>query len=220
MLHIAVTAEARPERLTKSARKNLRRQGRVLASVYGKGQDSTSVLLSASDISRIFSAETGENTLVDLSITNRPGRQLARVIAIEMEPITNRFRHVGLHIISANEPQKAHVPVEFVGEPEAVHNNVGILEVGTSSVEISALPEDLIGHLSIDVSGMQINDVKHVSDLVLPGRVQLITDPTTPLVSLRTARVVDSTTDASADSPVVTGVTNDSSSPEEAQTGV
>ncbi len=220
MLHIAVTAEARPERLTKSARKNLRKQGRVLASVYGKGQESSSVLLSASDISRVFSAETGENTLIDLSITNRPGRQLARVVAIEMEPITNRFRHIGLHIISATESQKAHVPVEFVGEPEAVHNNIGVLDVGTASVEIAALPEDLIGHLTIDVSAMQINDVLHVSDLVLPARVELITDPTTPLVTLRTARVLDGTADATADSPLVSGVTNDSSSPEEASTGV
>lgn len=220
MLHIAVTAEARPERLTKSERKNFRKQGRVLASVYGKGQESSSVLLSASDMLRVFSAETGENTLIDLSITNRPGRQLARVVAIEMEPITNRFRHVGLHVISATESQKAHVPVEFIGEPEAVHNKIGVLEVGTASVEITALPEDLIGHLSIDVSGMQIDDVFHVSDLVLPARVELITDPTAPLVSLRTARVPDGTTDASADSPVVTGVVNDSSSPEEALTGV
>lgn len=214
MLHIAVTAEARPERLTKSARKNLRKQGRVLASVYGKGQDSSSVLLSASDISRVFSAETGENTLIDLSITNRPGRQLARVVAIEMEPITNRFRHIGLHIISATESQKAHVPVELIGEPEAVHNNVGVLEIGLSSIEVAALPEDLIGHLTLDVSGMQMNDVKHVSDLELPARVQLITDPTTPLVSLRAARVVEAA-DTSTDT-----VTNDSSSPEEALKGV
>lgn len=216
MQHIAVTAEARPERLTKSERKNFRKQGRVLASVYGKGQASSSVLLSASDVLRVFSAETGENTLIDLSISGQAGRQLARVVAIEMEPITNRFRHIGLHVISATESQKAHVPVEFVGEPEAVHNNIGVLEIGTATIEVAAMPEDLIGHLTIDVSGMQINDVKHASDLELPARVQLITDPTTPLVSLRNARVTDGTTDASADSPVVTGVTNDSSSPEEA----
>ncbi len=220
MLHVSVTAEARPERLAKSARKNLRKAGRVLASVYGKGQPSTSVLLSASDISRVLSAETGENTLIDLSITEKPGRQLARIVAIEMEPITNRFRHIGLHIISASEPQKATVTVEFVGEPADVHNHVGALEVGSDTVEISALPEDLIGHLTLDVSDMAIDDVKHVSDLTLPARVQLITDPSTVLVSLRTARVPDGTTEASADSPVVTGVTNNSSSPEEAQKGV
>ncbi len=219
MLHIAVTAEARPERLAKSARKNLRKEGRVLASVYGKGQTSTSVLLSASDISRVLSATTGENTLIDLSITNRPGRQLARVIAIEMEPITNRFRHIGLHIISATEAQKAAVTVEFVGEPPAVHNKVGVLEIGTDTVEISALPEDLIGHFTIDVSQMEIGDVKHASDLVLPGRVELLTAPETPLVSLRIARTTTGTTDAGADSPVVTPITNNSSSPDSATKG-
>lgn len=212
MLHIAVTAQSRPERLAKSARKNLRKSGRVLASVYGKGQPSTSVLLSASDISRVLSAETGENTLIDLSISDAPGRRLARIVAIEMEPITNRFRHVGLHIISATESQKAEVTVEFLGEPGDVHNKVGVLDVGSATVEIVALPEDLIGHLAIDVSQMVIGDVLHVSDLELPARVELVTDPTTVLVSLRPARVDGAITDAGADSPVVSGVTT----PEEA----
>ena len=202
MLHISVTAQARPERLSKSARKNLRKEGRVLASVYGKGLPSTSVLLSASDISRVLSAETGENTLIDLAITSKPGRQLARVIAIEMEPITNRFRHIGLHVISATELQKASITVEFIGEPGTVRNKVGVLDVGSDTVEIAALPEDLVGHLTLDVANMEIGDVKYARDLVLPERVELTSDPDLVLVALHHVRVIAS--EVVADVPTVT----------------
>ena len=190
MLHIPLTAEARPEKLAKSQCRNLRKAGRVLASVYGKGQPSTSVLLSATDIQRVLASETGANTLIDLSIGGVTGRRLARIVAIEMEPITKRFRHIGLHVISATDSQKATVSVEFLGEPDTVRNKVAVLVVGSDTVDIAAPPEDLIGHIAIDVSQMEIGDVKHVRDLELPTRVELLTDPDAVLVSLRTARVV------------------------------
>ncbi|MBC8142779.1 MAG: 50S ribosomal protein L25 [Armatimonadetes bacterium] len=219
MKHIAVTAQARPDDMTKSAVKTLRKEGRVLASVYGKGQKSASVILSASDIMRVLSAETGENTLIDLSITDKPGRVLARLIEMEMEPLTNRFRHVGLHVISATETQKASVTVEVIGEPADVHNNVGYLDTVNGAVEISALPESLVGSLTLDVSAMKVGDIKHASDLELPAGMELLSDPDLILVALRDNHLdgnAASVADATAESPVVTGITNDSSSPEEA----
>jgi len=222
MKHIAVTAQTRSERLTKGQRKDLRRTGSILASVYGKGRTSTSVLLSASDLSRIFSSETGVNTLVDLAIDDQQTRSLARVTAIEMEPITQRFRHIGLHIIAANETQKASVPIEMVGEPVDVHNHDGIVEQGTTTVEISAMPENLVGHLTLDISNMAMDDVLHVSDLELPQGVEILTSGDTPVASLHRTPETISTEDAEAtgDDETVSGVTRDSSSPEEALTGV
>jgi hypothetical protein len=95
-----------------------------------------------------------------------------------------------------------------------------VLEVGISSIEVSALPEDLIGHLSIDVSGMQIIDVKHVSDLELPRVYN--SSPIRPRRSSACATLVSL---VALRTPPPTrrwlpAVTNDSSSPEEAQTGV
>lgn len=215
MKHIAVTAQARPDDMTKSAVKTLRKEGRVLASVYGKGLPSASVILSASDIMRVLGAETGENTLIDLSITEKPGRVLARLTAMEMEPLTNRFRHVGLHVISATERQKAHVTVEVIGEPADVHNNVGYMDAVNSTVEISALPESLVGSLTLDVSAMKVGDIKHASDLELPAGMELISDPDTILVALRDNHLDGNAavSDDTAETPAVTG---DSSSPGEA----
>ena len=218
MKHIAVTAQSRPDSMTKSAVKTLRKEGRVLASVYGKGQTSASVILSASDIMRVLSADTGENTLIDLSITDMPGRKLARLTAIEMEPLTQRFRHVGLHLISATELQKAHVTVEIIGESPDVHNNLGYLDAVNGTVEISALPEALVGSLTLDVSAMKVGDIKHAGDLELPANMTLISDPEMIIVALRDNHTDTNAgvADATAESPAVSGVTSDSSSPEEA----
>lgn len=218
MKHISVTAQARPDDMTKSAVKTLRKEGRVLASVYGKGELSTSVILSASDIMRILSAETGENTLIDLAISDKPGRRLARLTAIEMEPLTSRFRHVGLNLISATEMQKATVPVEFVGEPEDVRNNLAFLDTINSTVDISALPENFVGGIVLDISEMKVGDILTVAALQIPEKIEITTDPETVLIVAREPRVEvsEEVVQADAESPEVTGVTNDSSSPEEA----
>jgi large subunit ribosomal protein L25 len=222
MQHVAVTAQPRAERLTKGQRKDLRRNGTILASVYGKGRESVPVTLSAADLSRVFSSETGTNTLVDLKIGDTSQRSLARITAIEMEPITMRFRHVGLHIISANESQKATVPIEIVGEPEAVHNHEGIIESTLNTVEISAMPENLVGHVTLDVSNMEMDQVLHASDLELPQGVELLTASDATVAALhRTPEVLsDEAVEATGDDEAVSGVTRDSSSLEEDLIGV
>jgi len=217
MEHIAITAEPRPEHLTKGARKALRQSGHILASVYGKGIESVSVILSASDLARVLNTETGTNTLVDLTIGKTKRRQLARLSAIEMEPITHYFRHVGLHVIQSNQMQKANVPIQFVGEAEAMHNHTGLLEPGVATVEIQAMPESLVGHLTVDVSQMEIGDVLHASDLPLPPKVNLLSDPALPIASLRLMRdtMTAEERELNEDDETLVGVTRDSSSIEE-----
>ena len=219
MLHIAVTAETRPERLTKSARKILRAKGGVLASVYGKGRPAVSVILSAADLSRVLSAETGENTLIDLSIQGRAERQLARLDSIEMEPITNRFRHVGLHTISALDSQKGMIQVNLVGEPASVHSHTAILETGAILLEVSAMPEDMVGRVDVNVAGMVGGDVIHAGDILLPPGVTLVSDPALAVASLHLAAgSVSAETRqqiAEGDTDALSGIKRNSSSFEE-----
>ena len=219
MLHIAVTAEVRPERLTKSARKNLRAKGGVLASIYGKGRPSVSVILSASDLSRVLSAANGENTLIDLSIKGRAERQLARLDSIEMEPITNKFRHVGLHTISALDSQKAMIQVNLLGVPDSVHNHLAALETGATLLEVAAMPEDMVGHIDVNVAGMVSGDVIYAGDLLLPKGVTLVSDSQLAVASLHPSADSMSATEreqvSQGDTAVIGGITHDSSSVEE-----
>jgi large subunit ribosomal protein L25 len=188
MQHIAIEVKPRPDHLTKGERKQLRRDGFILASVYGKDISGVPVTMKASDLARVFRAETGINTLIDLPLNGK--RRVVKVEHIEQDPITHHILHVGLHEIKANEPQKATVAVETVGEPEAVHAKEGILELGTTTIEVKCLPERAVPRLMLDVSGMKINDVLRASDLKLPAGFELLTDAETPLASLHVLKAM------------------------------
>jgi len=191
MQHIAIEVTPRPERLTKGERKQLRKDGNILATVYGKGQESVPVTVKASDLARVFRAETGINTLIDLPLNGK--RHVVKMEHVEQDPITHHILHVGLHEIQANEPQKATIAVEIVGEPDAVHTKEGVLELNATTVEVKCLPEQAVTSVVLDVSDMTINDVRRAGDLKLPGGFELLTDPDMMLASLHVlkARVTE-----------------------------
>jgi large subunit ribosomal protein L25 len=203
MEHIAVEARPRASHLTKGERKDLRRHGMILGSVYGRGMDSVSVLVEGRDIVRLFQTEAGKNTLIDLKLDGK--QHLVRVTNIETDPISRVPLHVGLQKISAREPQKVSIPVEFVGEPEAVRINDAHLEGPSPVVDVRALPESLVPSLTIDISEMSVGDVKRAGDISLPQGFELLSDPEMPLVSLRPNQLVVEEAETSAESAETAG---------------
>jgi large subunit ribosomal protein L25 len=66
------------------------------------------------------------------------------------------------------------VPLHFIGAETAP----GVKDGGTishllTSVEISCLPAKLPEYIAVDVSGLALNEMVHLSDLVLPEGVTL-----------------------------------------------
>jgi large subunit ribosomal protein L25 len=186
MQHIAMEARTRAAKMTKGERKQLRRSGYVMGSLYGRGIEAQSVTVSAKDLVRVLSAEAGVNTLVDLTFNGK--RHLIKLSGIEIDPISRALRHVGLHTIKASEPQKATIPVELVGEPELVQTNEAALEQASMTIDVKALPEKMGHSIQLDVSEMQLDEVKYASDLQLPKGFELISTAEMPIVALRAKR--------------------------------
>jgi large subunit ribosomal protein L25 len=186
MRHFAMKAERRDTSLSKGQRKQLRHKGHILASVYGRDMDPVAVVLNARDVRDALSMETTVNTLIDLTVDGK--KHLVRMENIEIDPIERRMIHISLHKIKTNEAQKAIVPVELTGEPEAVRNHDAILERNRTDIEIKAMPERLPSSFALDISDMQMGEVRRVGDLTLPKGVELVTDAEMPLVSLAVIR--------------------------------
>lgn len=183
MEHIAMQAERREGKLSKGQRRVLRDSGHIMASVYGRDMDSMSVTVNTEDVRRALAAETGVNTLIDLTVDGK--RHLARIAAVEMDTFSRRLLHIGFQKIKASDPIKATVPVELSGEPEAAHNHTARLEMGVREIEVRALPENMAPMLTLDISHMEAGEVLRAGDITLPEGLELVTDPEMPLVSLK-----------------------------------
>jgi large subunit ribosomal protein L25 len=82
------------------------------------------------------------------------------------------------------------VPVATVGEPIGVKRDKGILQHSLREIEVECLPDRIPGHIEVDVSEMLTGHSVHVSDLVIPEEVKVLTDPSEVIATL-TAPVIE-----------------------------
>lgn len=159
-----IQAEVRPE-LTKSAKKTLRAAGIVPAAVYGsKVEGSILVQLKLADLTRAVK-EGGENVIIDLEIQGNGSKSIPVMVhQVQRDPRSRRILHVDLRAISLDEKVTTTVPVHLEGEPVGVKQG-GILDQLHSEITITALPQDIPPHITLDVSGMQVGDIIRLGDI-------------------------------------------------------
>ena len=76
-----------------------------------------------------------------------------------------------------DEEITAAIPVRpSIGEAVGVSKG-GNFEQAIHEIEVKCLPGDLPEHLEADITALEIGDSLHVGDIVLPDKVELITDP-------------------------------------------
>jgi large subunit ribosomal protein L25 len=172
-------AEAR--KITGKAVKKLRREGILPANVYGKDIKSQSLQLPLSEFQPIYK-EVGETGLVDLLVGDQ-------TIPVLIHSIHQDYRGIPIHAdffkVNLKEKVRADIGLEFIGEPKAVVDKIGLLEEIHKEVEVEALPTDLPEHIEVNVEHLaNIDDQITVADLKAPEGVEILSDPNQVLVKI------------------------------------
>lgn len=159
---------------------NLREENYLPGVVYGYEIDNTSVKVKSSEFKKV-QREAGESTLITLAITNEDGEEETTTTVLIQEtqehPITNEFTHVDFYQPNLEETVEVEVPLEFVGESQAVEEEDGTLVRNISEVTIEALPESLVHEIEVDISSLEtFEDVVKVEDLSVPEGVEILED--------------------------------------------
>lgn len=152
----------------------LRRSGKLPAVVYGGHQESTALALDARAFEKVL-RDAGEATIVTLSGL---GADLPVLIhAVDLDPLTNRPRHVDFYAITKGEKVEVAIPLEYVGESPAVRAGANLVTV-IREIEVEADPMSLPQHIEVDISVLTaVDDQIRASDLKLPAGVSLVGDP-------------------------------------------
>ncbi len=173
-----------PRATGKKVVKSLRREGKVPGIYYHHGEESIPVAVDAKALRTVAHAES---SLIDLEFSD--GRKAKCVIReVQRDPVRGEFLHVDLMGIRLAESVTVEVPVHVVGVPVGVKDKGGVLQQALRHVEIECLPLDIPEFVEIDVSGLDIQDSLHVSDLQLEG-IKILTDPEQLVVTVRPPRV-------------------------------
>ena len=120
-------------------------------------------------------SESGHNTIFDLNVEGS-GVTKAMIVDWQNEPIKGKLLHIDLKRIAMDKMMRVSVPIQLVGIPTGVKNQGGILEHVMREVEIECLPGDIPSHLDVDVTGLELHGLIHVSDLPHSGSIKFLGD--------------------------------------------
>jgi large subunit ribosomal protein L25 len=198
------TLNAEPrEGIKKGANRKLRVTGRVPAVLYGKDQEPTLLSVDAREAERLFQQISVENTIIDLRVKGGDGSKIqALVREVQVGAVRPDLVHIDFYKIQAGVKLEVEIPIELVGIPNGVRQEGGILELIVHEVPVRCLPDQIPESIQIDVTGLNLMDSLHVSDLKVPEGVEVLMDPERTLCLISVPRAVLEASAAPGEAPV------------------
>ncbi len=183
-----IEASPRTEK-SKGYLNQIRSQGLVPAVVYGKKIGSVGIELKEKELDGIL-RRYGRNTLIDMRIrSNGEKGKKYTVMVKEMQyhPLKNQMLHVDFQQISLKDEITTTVGLVLTGQAPGVTAG-GLLSQSLRQLDISCRATDIPDAIEVDVSGLEIGDALHVSDLKIPDGVKVLNDPETLVVNVTAPR--------------------------------
>ncbi len=174
-IEISLAAEPRTTS-GKGPARQLRRAGRIPATLYGAKGQALSLTLDPKQVLHILRSEAGHNTIFQLTVAGGE-TTAAMVVEAQREPLQGHLLHVDLKRIAMDQAIRVRIPVHTVGEAAGVKTQGGILELVTREIEIECLPAEIPEHITVDVGALLIGQNFRVGELKLEGRRRVLTDP-------------------------------------------
>jgi large subunit ribosomal protein L25 len=193
---------ARRDGIGKGIARKLRAEGRVPAVFYGRGENSIPLIVGLKELELVIHKSAGSNVIVDVKISGDAAKDRKALIReIQRDPVAGSILHFDLQHISLTERITVEVPVVLLGIPTGVKDSGGILEHLLREVEVECLPTDIPSKLEVDVSGLNIGDTLHVSDLKA-DRVEIKTEADRAIATVVPPTILEEVKPAEEAAPV------------------
>ncbi len=167
-----LSAEVRTD-TGKGASRRLRRAGKVPAVMYGAHKDAVPLTLSQQELLHHLENEAFFSHILTVKLPD--GEEKAILKDLQRHPSRPLVMHVDLQRVSESEKIRVHVPLHFVNEQHAPGVRAGgLVTHNLVEVEVICLPKDLPEFIEVDLSGLELNGILHLSDLKLPAGVELV----------------------------------------------
>jgi large subunit ribosomal protein L25 len=169
-----IAAEFRDGQQGKGASRRLRRSGKVPAILYGGHIEPRQLVINHQKLIQMLDNERFYSTILSIRVGSET--QAAILKDVQRHPAKNQILHLDLQRVLDNEKVRMTIPLHFKGDTvcPGVKTQGGIISHLLNDVQVSCLPKDLPEFLELDMSQMNINDMKRLSDIPLPPGVELV----------------------------------------------
>ncbi len=200
---VTFVAERRQPR-GKGGAREARRAGRIPAIIYGHGHEPMAISVDLVALDKQLHSHGFFARVFEIDLEGQMLRALVR--ECQRDPVIGRPLHVDFLSVSAATMVDVDVDVLFENEDECPGiRNGGVLNIVLHQIPLRCQADQIPDNVKIDLSGLEIGDVVHLTDLVLPAGTEVSAadaDATVASIAAPTVSVAEETAEPS-EVPVV-----------------
>jgi len=145
----------------KSETRRIRNEGIIPGVFYSKNNQLIHIAVADTAINPfVFTSKTH---LISLELEGHDEYECI-IKDVQFHPVTDKVIHFDLLGLTKGEKIKLEIPVQLVGSPAGVKEG-GVIQHVMHKVEVECLPRNIPEHIIVDISGLNLNDSIHISDL-------------------------------------------------------
>jgi len=177
-----IKATARPK-AGKGAARSERRAGRVPGVIYGDSKPPITISLDYADLRQKIYAGRFLTTVYDLEVDGQKHRVIPR--DFQLDAIRDNPLHVDFMRLGEGAVIRVSIPIRVTNADTAPGvKRGGTVNMVTHTIDVMVKPEQIPDHIEVDVSELEINYSKHLSDLKFPEGVKPISRVDLTLVTI------------------------------------
>ncbi len=160
-------------RAGKGAARAERRAGRVPGVIYGDGKPPLNVSVDHADLKQRIYAGRFLTTIYELDVDGTKERVIPR--DFQLDPVKDLPVHVDFLRLGEGAQIRVRIPVHIINADQAPGvKRGGTVNTVTHAVEVICSPENIPESIDVDISGLEINYSKHLSEVTLPPNVRVV----------------------------------------------
>ncbi len=166
----------------------LRQQGKIPATIYGRGVESRSVQVDAREFSRLPAAAFSH--IIEL-VGEDDANLSALVRNVQRRSTTHEVLNIEFYRVQADRKLTVAVPLKFVGVSPAVKLGGQLIEFHHEA-EVECLPADIPDSITVDLEQItELDQGIHFSDLKVPAGVEILNPAEEIVVRVATPRAAE-----------------------------
>lgn len=167
-----LVAELREDR-GKGASRRLRHEGKVPAILYGAGRKPRALAFDQNKVLHKLENESFYSSVLNIKVGSKS--QAVILKDLQRHPARHMVMHMDFQRIVDDVEIKMNIPLHFIGEDVApgVKTGGGNVSRLMNDVEVECLPKHLPEYLEVDISGLELDEMLHMSDIKLPEGVEI-----------------------------------------------
>lgn len=169
----------------KSATRDVRNDEAMPAVMYGL-KDNLNLIVDPKELQKLLK-ENGRNALIELNIEGDSSRNVV-LKEYQSHPLRSGWLHADFLEVDVTKKIKVKVPVVLVGTAPGEKLG-GMINHIIRHLEIESTPRNIPEKIELPIGEVQLNQVIHVSDLVVQEDVTIINLPTDVVLTLHEEKV-------------------------------